>query len=227
MLSVPRYRQSRPNTCWPACVRMILAYHGKHHTEYAIFPLRLGKAQQPELRCLDLIKVPMPFLIQPSTPTDTPALWEMLTYAARMPDDVAANIAAAQADPFLQKYVEGWGKPGDLGVLAVDESGETVGAAWVRLLDHSFHARNHAADNIPELAIGVRPARRGQGIGTALMEALIAACRGRFPALVLSVRLVNPAVHLYERLGFVTVEEIANRVGTASAVMELKLTADR
>ena len=34
---------------------------------------------------------------------------------------------------------------------------------------------------------------------------------------------VNPAVHLYQRLGFVTVEEIANRVGTASLVMERNL----
>ncbi len=161
-----------------------------------------------------------------SIATDTPALWEMLTYAARMPDDVAANIAAAQADPFLQKYVAGWGRAGDLGVLAVDESGETVGAAWVRLLEHNFHARNYAVENIPELVLGVRPALRGQGIGTALMEALIAACHGHYPVIVLSVRLVNPAVRLYERLGFVTVEEIANRVGTASLVMELKLTAD-
>jgi len=33
MLPVPHYRQSRSYTCLPACVRMILAYHGKHHTE--------------------------------------------------------------------------------------------------------------------------------------------------------------------------------------------------
>lgn len=33
MLPVPHYRQSHPHTCLPACVRMILAYHGKHHAE--------------------------------------------------------------------------------------------------------------------------------------------------------------------------------------------------
>lgn len=166
----------------------------------------------------------MPHLLYRSTaPPDTPALWEMLTYAARMPDDLAANIAAAQADPFLKKYVDGWGKPGDLGVLAVDESGTAVGAAWVRLLEHGYYARNYAAENIPELAIGVRPQLHGQGVGTALMEALFDVCQGQFPALVLSVRVVNPAVHLYERLGFVVVQEIANRVGTASLVMELVL----
>lgn len=165
----------------------------------------------------------MPFLIRPSLPTDTPALWEMLTYAARMPDDLAANIAAAQADPFLKKYVEGWGRPGDVGVLAVDPNGETVGAVWVRLLEHNYYARNYAGENIPELAIGVRPEVRGQGVGAALMERLITEVTGHYPALVLSVRLSNPALHLYQRLGFVPVEEIANRVGTPSVVMELIL----
>ncbi len=165
----------------------------------------------------------MPFLIRPSTQTDTPALWEMLTYAATMAGPVAADVAAAQADPFLKKYVEGWGRPGDVGVLALDPNGETVGAAWVHLLEHNYYARNYAIDKIPELAIGVRPALRGQRLGTALMDALIAACRGNFPALVLSVRLSNPALHLYQRLGFVPVEEIANRVGTPSLVMELIL----
>ena len=62
----------------------------------------------------------MPFLMRPTTLPDTPALWEMLTYAARMPDDLAVNIAAAQADPFLKKYVEGWGQPGDLGGRVAD-----------------------------------------------------------------------------------------------------------
>lgn len=161
--------------------------------------------------------------IRDVTEKDLPALWEMLTYAATMPGPVAADMAAAQADPFLKKYVEGWGKPGDKGVLAVDASGETVGAAWVRLLGHSYYARPYAARNIPELAIGVRPEMRGQGVGTALMGALVVACGDDFPALVLSVRRSNPALHLYERLGFVTVEEIANRVGTPSVVMELIL----
>jgi len=165
----------------------------------------------------------MPFHIRSSLPTDTSALWEMLTYAARMPGPVAVDVAAAQADPFLKKYVEGWGRPGDIGVLALDGSGTAVGAAWVRLLEHNYYARNYAAENIPELAIGVRPEWRGKGIGSALMKRLIPEITGYYPALVLSVRAINPAVHLYERLGFVTVEEIANRVGTPSVVMELIL----
>jgi ABC-type bacteriocin/lantibiotic exporter with double-glycine peptidase domain len=35
-LSVPHYRQSLPYTCLPACVRMVLAYRGREHTEQAL-----------------------------------------------------------------------------------------------------------------------------------------------------------------------------------------------
>ena len=100
--------------------------------------------------------------------------------------------------------------------------GRKCRSPWVCLLEHSDYARNYAAENVPELAVGVRPQLRGQGIGTALMEALIDVTRGRSPAIVLSMRTSNPALRLYARLGFVVVEEIANRVGTASVVMVWK-----
>lgn len=44
---------------------------------------------------------------------------------------------------------------------------------------------------------------RGQGVGTALLEALIAQAReAGFPGLSLSLDPRNPAVRLYQRLGF-------------------------
>lgn len=33
MLAVPHYRQGSPDTCLPACVRMVLAYWGRRHAE--------------------------------------------------------------------------------------------------------------------------------------------------------------------------------------------------
>lgn len=33
MLAVPHFRQSSPETCLPACVRMVLAYREKEHSE--------------------------------------------------------------------------------------------------------------------------------------------------------------------------------------------------
>ena len=33
MLAIPHYRQNSPDTCLPACVRMVLAYRGRKHSE--------------------------------------------------------------------------------------------------------------------------------------------------------------------------------------------------
>ncbi|MFZ2359881.1 MAG: C39 family peptidase [Anaerolineae bacterium] len=36
MLAVPHFRQSSPETCLPACVRMVLAYRGREHSEHEL-----------------------------------------------------------------------------------------------------------------------------------------------------------------------------------------------
>ena len=59
---------------------------------------------------------------------------------------------------------------------------------------------------IRDRSLAVAGGARGAGIGTALMRALIAvAVDEGYPALSLSVALANPALRLYERLGFVAV----------------------
>jgi ribosomal protein S18 acetylase RimI-like enzyme len=56
-------------------------------------------------------------------------------------------------------------------------------------------------------ALGVEPARQGEGVGTALMEPVLARCdRERFPAYLETATARN--VLLYERLGFDVVEEL-------------------
>ena len=78
----------------------------------------------------------------------------------------------AAAMPHVRRFVEAWGRDGDVGVLAVDEAERPVGAAWARRLDRP----------IPEVAIAVEAAARGRGTGTALLLALErAAGRGRAP----------------------------------------------
>jgi GNAT superfamily N-acetyltransferase len=74
-------------------------------------------------------------------------------------------------------------------------------------------------------AEGALPAYRGQGAGTALLEALIQHARGTYAGLSLSVRNSNPAVRLYERFGFHKVpgSEVRNRVGGYSCTMVLHL----
>jgi ribosomal protein S18 acetylase RimI-like enzyme len=125
-------------------------------------------------------------------------------------------------DPYLARYVQGWGREGDLGVIG-ETGGDLVGAAWVRLLVGDEQNDIAFVDaETPELAIAVLPGHEGGGKGTTLMRALIARSRPVYPGIVLTVREVNPAVRFYERLGFETVDRVVNRVATASLKMLLR-----
>jgi ribosomal protein S18 acetylase RimI-like enzyme len=154
-----------------------------------------------------------------ATTADEPFLWAMLTHAASMESHGPEAVAAAQGDRYLSTYVAGWGRPGDLGVVAEDAAGQPLGAAWIRVVGDAAHRMKMGTGELPELAIAVRPEHRGQGLGAALLERLVAAAGGRYPAMVLSVRRDSPAIRLYERCGFTVEREIQNRVGSASVVM--------
>jgi len=161
--------------------------------------------------------------IRDATVGDADLLWRMLTYAASMPAG-AQSVTEARSDPKLAFYVEGFlTKPGDLGVVAVLH-GAPCGAAWVRLLDGPPQPSKVATRTEPELAIGVDPDARGNGIGLGLLRALALRARTQYPAIVLSVREENPSRRLYERAGFVVVEQMINRVGGRSLAMRLALS---
>jgi len=126
----------------------------------------------------------------------------------------AADWEAAQLDesalerPEVARYVEGWGRPGDTAVVA-DKAGELVGAAWFRLFDANEPGYGFVDTRTPELTIGVEPSHRGQGVGRALLDALCDSAREPgYPALSLSVELDNPALRLYESLGFERLERV-------------------
>lgn len=161
-------------------------------------------------------------LLLAATTGDVPFLWLMLTYAASMSPPGPDAIAEAREDPYLRSYVEKWGRRGDFGLVAWRD-GARVGAAWHRLRGPDEHAMKLAGADVPEVTIAVPPGGRGAGVGAALLGALIERARGRFPALVLSVRRDNPARRLYERAGFTVTREISNRVGGVSLEMRLTL----
>ena len=165
-------------------------------------------------------------LIRPAVAADAPILWRMLTFAASMAG-TAEDEREARRDPELRPYVEGFGRAGDLGVLAFLDPGRAAigaagaaGAAWLRLApDGPISEAKVWTRHEPELAIAVEPQLRGRGTGAALLASLLEAAAGRYRAIGLTVREGNPAVRLYERFGFVTERRVTNRVGGVSLVM--------
>src|SRR5262245_52577210 len=151
--------------------------------------------------------------IREASTADEPFLWEMLYHSLYVPDGGAPFDREILTRPGIARYVEEWGRPGDVGLIAVDStSGDAVGAAWLRLFPVLEKGYGYVGDNIPELAIAVLPEHRGHGIGTSLLARLLEIAGATYEAVSLSVSTENPAQRLYERIGFERVGISGNSV---------------
>ena len=132
---------------------------------------------------------------------DVPFMRSMLAHA------YAWRVNAFEADIPLSRYVDNWGRPGDLAVIA-HETGNRVGAAWLRVFRQYEPGYGFVDENTPELSIAVVPSRRRHGLGQELMDALLAGARAAgHGAVSLSVEADSAAVGFYERNGFTHVRE--------------------
>ena len=140
-------------------------------------------------------------------PRDEPFLREMLWLAGQWDRDLAPPLPAEPLPEELERYVEGFGRAGDCGVVA-ESAGLPVGAAWYRRFPADRPGYGYVSDDIPELSVAVAPRHRGTGLGMGLLEQLLAEAEANgLPGISLSVDPANPARHIYERLGFVKVGE--------------------
>lgn len=162
-------------------------------------------------------------ICRPATSSDLPFLWEMLYFAASMHQGETEDRTAAMHHPELAPYLQGWPLATDLGSIA-EQDGQPIGAAWLRLRLGEHQTRAYVNDQTPELCVAVYPEVSQKGVGTALLNHLIETAKPQFPAIALCVRSHNPAVHLYQRLGFEVVKEAENRVGGISYIMVKPLT---
>lgn len=159
-----------------------------------------------------------PYSIRSAQPEDEPILWTMLMHAAH-----DSSVVATQENPALARYVQGWPRAGDVGVVA-EQAGHGIGAAWLRLSaadapDNKGYG--YVDDTIPELALAVVPESRSLGVGSNLLSEIMTLAQKKFPAVSLSVRADNPALALYERVGFTPIpgSEVTNRAGSLSLTM--------
>jgi len=119
------------------------------------------------------------------------------------------TFEAAMLQPEINCYVEGWGRQGDTGFIAVDRQLHPIGAAWLRLFRRTAPGYGFVDASIPEVTIAVKPNWRGKGVGSTLLDNLMeAAFRLGFTDVSLSVSEDNPAVRLYERKGFRRLEQV-------------------
>lgn len=144
----------------------------------------------------------MNWTIRPAEQTDLPFLEQVLFGAANWRGGRSDRRERLE-DPHINRYLKDWRRPGDAGVIALDDHKLPIGAAWFRLFSEENRGYGFIDTTIPEITIGVAPPERGKGIGTELLSALIAAARNHgIPTLSLSVEVENPAHRLYQRLGF-------------------------
>jgi ribosomal protein S18 acetylase RimI-like enzyme len=140
-------------------------------------------------------------MIRKGSAADVPFMRSMLAHA------YAWRVNAFEAEIPLTRYVDGWGRPGDVAVVA-QETGHRVGAAWLRRFKAGEPGYGFVDEQTPELTIAVVPSQRGKGLGRELLEALLTAARNAGYAQVsLSVEKGSPAVSFYERNGFERVGE--------------------
>ncbi len=142
-------------------------------------------------------------------PSEWPLLGDFLYEAIYVPEGYAETVprAVIDEDPKCRAAYIGFGtRPDDRAVVAT-ANGEVVGACWVRTTDEY----GHIDDQTPSFSISLYKPYRGLGLGTAMLDALLEELRDvGYGRVSLSVQKENPALRLYERMGFRIVGEGAD-----------------
>jgi ribosomal protein S18 acetylase RimI-like enzyme len=140
-------------------------------------------------------------MIRKGSPADVPFMRSMLAHA------YGWRVNQLEAEIPLTRYVENWGRQGDVAVIAT-ETGHRVGAAWFRQFKAAEPGYGFVDEQTPELTIAIVPSRRRHGVGQELLDGLLEKARAEGHASIsLSVEADSPAVAFYERHGFEAVRE--------------------
>ena len=132
---------------------------------------------------------------------DVPFMRSLLVHAYNW------HVNRFDTDVPIGRYVDGWGRPGDTALLAI-EGGHRIGAGWFRLFREAAPGYGFVDDATPELTIVVVPSRQGQGIGQLLLAGLIERAQAdAYRGLSVSVEKSHPEIAAYETAGFEQVAE--------------------
>ncbi|MGG7451852.1 Acetyltransferase (GNAT) family protein [Plantibacter flavus] len=152
------------------------------------------------------------YSIREAAVADVRVLTDMMVEAANWNAVAPRPRSAVLADAQHTRYVHGWRRPGDAGVVAVGQDGAPVGACWYRLFPSDAPGFGYVAGGVPELILGVSPIHRAQGVGRQLLRATVQLARAAgYQRISLSVERANHAVSLYRTEGFATVDRRGTR----------------
>lgn len=146
----------------------------------------------------------MNYLIRKLQKQEYPLLEHFLYEAIFIPKGVEPPPKTIIASPELQVYVAHFGEAKDDYGLVAEVDGKIVGAVWVRIMNDY----GHIDDKTPSLAISLDKEYRGIGIGTAMMNEILALLKTHgYRQVSLSVQKANYAARLYLKVGFEIVRE--------------------
>lgn len=131
-------------------------------------------------------------------------LADFLYEAIFIPEGIEAPPREIINQPELQVYITDFGKRrGDFCFVA-EQDEKIVGAVWVRIMNDY----GHVDDETPSFAISLYSDYRNQGIGTALMKAMLDLLKTEnYKRASLAVQKANYAVRMYENVGFEVIDE--------------------
>jgi len=141
------------------------------------------------------------FVLRPESEADTPFL--MRLYASTREEEMApVPWPAEQKEAFLASQFQAQRHHyrtyfADCAFDVIERRGEPAGRLYLQTRQTQLHI----------IDIALMPDWRGRGIGTAILQALQAAGRVRGKGVGIMVEKFNPALRLYERLGFTPVAD--------------------
>ena len=144
------------------------------------------------------------YIIRDIRPDEIPLLDDFLYEAIFIPEGVPAPSSSIIENEDLQVYVRDFGRKPDDRCLVAEVDGKIVGAVWTRIMEDY----GHIDDQTPSLAISLYKEYRGQSIGTQLLRNMLDRLRiTGYPQVSLSVQKANYAIRMYQKAGFITIED--------------------
>lgn len=146
----------------------------------------------------------MTYNIRPILESEYNVLDDFLYEAIFIPEGVEAPPKEIIYKPELQVYIKDFGTQNGDYCLVAEVDNKIVGAVWVRIMNDYRHIDNQT----PSFAISIYKDFRNNGIGTALMNNMLALLKDQgYKRASLAVQKANYAVKMYKNVGFEIIDE--------------------